>query len=39
MKYNWIASTIEIKPAVLPYREINSKHCHFYVNCADFKSL
>ena len=26
MKYYWIASTIEIKTAVLPCREINTKY-------------
>ena len=34
MNYHWIASTIEIKTAVLPSREINN-----YVIFADFKSF
>ena len=38
MKYYWIASTIEIKKAVLPCREINTKElCHFYVIFSDCK--
>ena len=36
MKYYWIASTIEIKTAVLPCRENNAKNC---VIVADFKSF
>ena len=36
MKYYWIATTIEIKTAVLPCREINTKN---YVIFGDFKSL
>ena len=36
MKYYWIASTIGIKTAVLPCREINTKK---YVIFADFKSF
>ena len=37
MNYYWIVLTIEIKTAVLPCREINTKNCHFYVIIADFK--
>ena len=36
MKYYWIASTIEIKTAVLPCREINTNNCVIF---ADFKSF
>ena len=36
MKCYWIASTIEIKTAVLPRREINTKNIHFNVIFADF---
>ena len=36
MKYYWIASTIEIKTAVLPCREINTNN---YLILADFKSF
>ena len=36
MKYYWKASTIAIKTAVLPSREINTKN---YVMFADFKSF
>ena len=45
LKYYWIALTIEIKTAVLPCREINTKHCHiswFQVILAyfiDFKGI
>ena len=39
MKYYWIASTIEIKTAVLPCREINTKNCHYYVIFADLRSF
>jgi hypothetical protein len=36
MMYYWIASTIEIKTAVLPCREINTKIMSYYVIFADF---
>ena len=36
MKYYWIASTLDIKTALLPCREINTKN---YVIFADFKSF
>ena len=36
MKYYWIASNIEMKTAVLPCREINTKKS---VIVADFKSF
>ena len=39
MKYYWIASTIEIKMAVLPCREINTNKLCCYVSFADFKAF
>ena len=36
MKYYWIPSKIEIKMAVMPCRQINTK---YYVIFADFKSF
>ena len=40
MKYYWIALTIDIKMAVLPCRENNTKKlCRFYVIFADLKSF
>ena len=40
MMYYWIASTIEIKTAVLPCREINKKTYAIFMSFfADFKSF
>ena len=36
MKYYWIASTIDIKTAKLPCREIKIKNCHFFPILSHF---
>ena len=36
MKYYWIALTIEIKTAVLPCREINTKNYVIFANSKSF---